>query len=139
MSDTREYLIEHQGKTKSEERASGRVAAIELAQKRVSEWGESNVRIRVAGTDACISLLDLIREEHGSHGLVWEPLVCTNLDIDALGPDKPRYRTARGHTWGYRASVFGGWLVLVGVSTGKVSQSFVPDPKHEWDGTSSGG
>ena len=140
MSDTREYLIEHQGKTKSEERASGRTAAITLAQQRVSESGESNVRIRVAGTDACISLRDLIRDEHASHGLVWEPLVCTNLDVDASQPDKPRYTTTRARNWGERARVPVGWLVRVGGNGHHASASFVmPDPKHEWDGTSSGG
>ena len=34
-----------------------------------------------------------------------------------------------------RAKIFGGWLVRYDI-TGKFSITFVPDPNHEWDGTS---
>jgi len=36
----------------------------------------------------------------------------------------------------YRAKVPGGWLVFTYWGSSYAGQTFLPDPKHEWDGTS---
>lgn len=37
--------------------------------------------------------------------------------------------------WTYRTKVPGGWLISAGGDTGN-GVTFLPDPKHEWDGNS---
>jgi len=44
---------------------------------------------------------------------------------------KLKFEQVDGDTYRvYRAKVFGGWLVTVGLAAPSVA--FVPDPKHEW-------
>ena len=36
----------------------------------------------------------------------------------------------------YRAKTSGGWLMFMSAGVGKTGATFVPDPNHEWDGSS---
>jgi hypothetical protein len=51
-----------------------------------------------------------------------------NLEWEEIGSDRDNEYTKR-------LKVFGGWLVLTTVSFDRylITQSFVPDPNHEWE------
>lgn len=53
-----------------------------------------------------------------------------NVSFDGKKPGA----LSRAYHQVYRGRVPGGWLVTVGGGQGLAGITFVPDPRHEWDG-----
>lgn len=100
------------------------------AESLASSRGEENVELLRRTDGTRLSYADAVVARASTRGLAWFPMPSARLDRDV---GKALHTTDTKHF--ARAAVPGGWLVR---SMDHLHvMSFVPDPTHDWDGTSS--
>ena len=104
--------------------------AMAQAESLASARGEENVRLLRRTDGLTLSYESAVIARASTRGLAWFPMPSARLERDV---GKALHTTDTKHF--ARAAVPGGWLVRS--MENLYVMSFVPDPEHEWDGTSS--